>query len=361
MTQQLVLQAPRTEQSPHPEVDSFELHGTTLSFAGVPLPSMPDDVAEHEVVVRVDSFAVNYRDRALTWDKAVRLADAGRPGQWAPFGSEFCGTVVAVGTDNHNDLLGARVIGRNDFDPDGHMPQGVATNGASRGYLTFPADRVIVPPESLTDSQACTFGLAAQTAAGMLRRGEVQRGSRVLVTGGNSHTSRFIAQLAAHRGADVTVTSRGSSTWDHIPSIAHWRSMEELAAIRPINDSRFDAILDPFIDMYAGLTMPFLKKDGIYVTCGFANQIPSETGDSPLRDVIIPAMVRCARIEVNAIGIASDLEDAVAAFADSGLKSPPTQTFELANAPDFLRASFGLASAEGRPVFSYRATGEGGA
>lgn len=359
MTRQLVVRSPQSDYDARfPVVTRIDLQGIDVVFGWAGPPSRTAELAPDEVLVEVSTFAVNYRDRALTWDKAYRLKDADSA-RWAGFGSEFCGKVVAVGADEWNDLMGVRVIGCNDFDPDGDSPQGVATNDASRALLKLKARKVVATPSSLSDAEACTFGLAAQTAASMVRRGQVGEGSRVLVTGGNSHTSRFIAQIAAHVGGEVTVISRGENRWPHLESVATWVTMEQLLEQPPSESNRFDAILDPFIDVYAGLTMPYIKQSGVYVTCGFANQIPSEEGDqSLLRDVMLPAMVRCARIEVNAIGKAHDFDLAVAALEEGTLKCPAPVEFSESDAEEFVLASFGKIKAPGRPVLHYTNTSE---
>lgn len=339
----------------YPRVTQFEMMGTECVFGWSDAPSVPADLESDELVVEVTAFSVNYRDRAHTWDKALRL-NAAAGASWAPFGSEFCGTVVALGGEESNHLLGKRVIGRNDFDPDGTFPQGVTTNGASRRYLTLKATRVAEIPEALSEAEACTFGLAAQTAASMVRRGQVKEGARVLVTGGNSHTSRFIAQMALYAGAEVTILSRGESKWPYIHEIGQWQDLASFMERVPGRDTRFDAVLDPFIDVYAGVAMPFLKADGIYVTCGFANQIPSPGNESLLRDVIIPAMVRCARIEVNAIGKREDLDRALRALSEGALKCPTPQEYTEESADQFLRESFGIEPAAHRPVLRYANT-----
>lgn len=332
---------------------SFQLGATTLAAGLVSVKESPPEPGPDEVLVQVERFSLNFRDRAVAVNTTRELNRRGKA-QWWPFGSEFQGRVVLTGRDVASLHVGQEVMGRNDFVADGSGPQGVSTNTASRRFLKFPEHRVVALPQGMPAVEASAFSLAAQTGASLVRRTGLEKGGRLLITGGNSHTSRFAIQIALARGLSVTVTSRGGNRWEHLSDQVEWISMSELEmAAERGSAMRFDAVIDPFIDVYAPVAMPFLREYSPYVTCGFAGQVPGG-GEAPtLAGVLIPAMLRNARIDVNAIGMAYDLENAIDLWRMGVLQIPPIEEFSSCSVGGFLDSAFGLADSSGRPVFAY--------
>ena len=86
--------------------------------------------------------------------------------------------------------------------------------GADRGtfaeYVCLRADKVAVPPQSISLVDAGAVPLAAMTAwHGLMTQGEMQRGQHVLIQGGSGGVGHFALQFAHRLGATVYATASG--------------------------------------------------------------------------------------------------------------------------------------------------------
>ncbi|WP_353065844.1 alcohol dehydrogenase catalytic domain-containing protein [Arcanobacterium hippocoleae] len=159
----------------------FNLGGKDLSVAAPNFcrPTFDVDSPNNAayVLIKVLAFSCNYRDKGLLLNN-IQLLESGAC-KFLPFGSEFCGEIVAVGKEVIGLKPGDRVMGNNAY-PDsgaaGVLP-GVATNFASLGYLRLHNAKVVLVPEWLSDESAAAFSIGSQTATGMIRA------SGILTTG----------------------------------------------------------------------------------------------------------------------------------------------------------------------------------
>src|SRR5438045_9534982 len=108
------------------------------------------------------------------------------------FGTDFAGTVEAVGKDVTNFKPGDEVFG--------------AKNGAVADYICVKADRAIVmKPANTTFEQAGSVGIAGVTALQGLRdKGNIQAGQKVLINDASGGVGTFAVQIAKAFGAEVT-------------------------------------------------------------------------------------------------------------------------------------------------------------
>ena len=108
------------------------------------------------------------------------------------FGTDFAGTIEAVGKDVTNFKSGDEVFG--------------ARNGAVAAYVCVKADRAIVmKPSNITFEQAGSVGVAGITALQGLRdKGHIQAGQKVLINGASGGVGTFAVQIAKAFGAEVT-------------------------------------------------------------------------------------------------------------------------------------------------------------
>lgn len=143
-----------------------------------------------QVLVRVRAASVN----ALDWHFVTGLPMFARPslGLRRPHrtvpGADIAGVVAAAGpgTTLHR---GARVFGE-------------VPGGGFAEYVLAQADRLVATPEQVTDEQAATLGVAAETALQALRDwGGLRPGQRVLVIGGSGGVGSFAVRLARPLGA----------------------------------------------------------------------------------------------------------------------------------------------------------------
>ncbi|PPH25531.1 quinone oxidoreductase family protein [Rathayibacter toxicus] len=262
---------------------TIDLEGTTipLSIRPAQRPTFDERRLAHadQVLVRVDAFSCNYRDKSLIVDAALRL-EAEESLAPAHFGSEFVGRVVACGASVTRWRAGDRVMPDAAYPGLGgtNSPAGIVTNVASCGWVRTREDRLALVPEQMPMEVAAAYSLGAQTSASMIRRAEVKPGDRVLVTSARSNTSLFLVTALNELGAVVVALS--TTAWteeerlfitpafltepDQFPPPPMWDPSEG-----------FDVVMDPFFDLNLTRSVVSLRKGGRYVTCGMQRQHPS--------------------------------------------------------------------------------------
>ncbi|GLF95132.1 SDR family NAD(P)-dependent oxidoreductase [Streptomyces yaizuensis] len=146
-----------------------------------------------QVRVTVEAAALNYRD-ALTATGDVPVPDITTTPGALPIGTDFAGTVEAVGPDVTGLTPGDRVMG-------------VALGSLGSHALT-PADLLIPTPEALRSTEAATMPtafLTVQHALGHLAR--LTAGETLLLHSGAGGVGLAALQYARHIGATVIATA----------------------------------------------------------------------------------------------------------------------------------------------------------
>jgi NADPH:quinone reductase-like Zn-dependent oxidoreductase len=157
------------------------------------VPTPGDD----EMLVAVHAAAITFDE--LTWDPTwVRDGEDRTP--TIP-SHEFCGEVVAVGSDVTTVTGGESVYGMVPWDRD----------GAAAEFVAVPATQVAAKPTTLSAIEAAALPLPALTAQqALFDHADLQEGDRILVLGGAGGVGGYVVQMAAAAGADVTATTRGA-------------------------------------------------------------------------------------------------------------------------------------------------------
>lgn len=148
-----------------------------------------------EILVRVHAAGVTPGE--LEWFPTwfTRLTQP-RPFPIIP-GHEFSGEVVEVGGRSEGVSVGDRVFGLNDWFCDGAFAE----------YCVTRPDFVVPRPDSLDELSAAVTPISALTAwQGLIHRGRLAKGNRVLVHGGAGAVGQFVVQIARWRGAHVIAT-----------------------------------------------------------------------------------------------------------------------------------------------------------
>lgn len=175
---------------------AIRLHGRggpeAFAYEEAPQPQ-PD---EGEVLVRVAAAAVTPTELAWapTWTTPT--------GEPRPFpiilGHEFSGEVAAVGRGVTDLAVGDFVYGLNDWYRD----------GAQAEFCTARATEVALKPRSVDHLAAAVTPISALTAwQGLIERGRLARGQRVLIHGAAGAVGVFAVQIAHWRGAQVIGTA----------------------------------------------------------------------------------------------------------------------------------------------------------
>jgi NADPH:quinone reductase-like Zn-dependent oxidoreductase len=319
------------------------------------------------VFVGVRALSCNYRDRGFLY--AMGRVPAAR---YSSIGSEFVAEVLDAGPEVHGLRPGDRVLPNHHYVGTGAdaagVREGVATNQASRERQVFPAAKLRRVPPSMPDEVAAAFSLGAQTAYSMVRKLDLAPGARVLVTAGTSNTSLFLVQALRGQGVE-TVVSTTSAT--HAPRLealgAHVIVGERggptggAAAVHAFagDEGAFDAVLDPFYDLHLEHAVQVMAPFGRYVTCGFAGQNPAlaRAGgvESPrsLDAVMHAAIVKNLSIIGNCVGVAGDLDAALADYADGRMDAVVDSVFGEGEPARFFDRTFNDRGRFGKVVFRY--------
>lgn len=273
--------------------------------------------APEEVLIRVRATTVNYGDLLARDFRSVRPSRFNMPypllllsrlyfGHRRPrrpvLGSEFSGTVEAVGSDVDRFDPGDRVLGYT----------GQAMGGYAE-YLRVKQNGVIAhTPSALTDEQAAAFPYGAITAVALLRGVELA-GRSVLIVGASGGIGSYAVQLAKHAGAEVTGVS-GTARVERVRALGADHVVDYTREDFTASGERYDIIVDilgrrSFRDVRRALTDHGLYLLASFKTPQLAWAIRTRFGSGP--------RVRCVLTGQNR----DDLLEAVE-LADAGVLTP---------------------------------------
>ncbi|MEM8838986.1 MAG: alcohol dehydrogenase family protein [Pseudomonadota bacterium] len=281
-----------------------------LDYRKVPVPVPNED----EVLLKVLGAGVNNTEinTRLGWysssvtgstddfaDAQSGDAEQKADGGWnkaTPFpfiqGTDCCGEVVAVGSNAHQDLIGARVLVRacmrpNGYDTMDNIWMASDFDGAFADFVKVPASEVFPVQCDWTDEELATIPCAYGTSENMLHRAGVTERDHVLVTGASGGVGSATVQLAKRRGATVTAIC-GKSKIEQVRSLGADRVIdrnEDLA--KALGENQFDVVVDNVAGDDFPLMLKALKRGGRYVSSGaIAGPIVSlDMRDMYLKDI----------------------------------------------------------------------------
>ena len=361
-----ILTSPDPEHPPDADIletATLEVDGVQLRFDLVEVPDPEPDFDRAEfawsVLVRVRAFSLNYRDRALVTDPALRIRVAGG------LGSEIAGEIVAAGPQavlNAGDRVMANMAYPKPSAAGLHA--GVLSNSSSEELAVFDSRSLIKIPDSMDDVTASAFVVGAQTATALVRRSELKSRELVLVTGATSNTSRFVLSLLGHLDVSVFAFTRrdGSAVTLGLPDGTRLLNVDESSKLERLVQSQrfggFDAMIDPFADVYLPWSGQLLKMHGRYITCGMAGPNSEYLRyDRPAWGELIAMMVfKNLTVRGNCLGTSEDLVSAIDAWENKRLNVPIDSVHSSGHLARFLARSHAF-DRLGKVVFKYSETG----
>lgn len=296
---------------------------------------LPDPVARpNQVVVEIAYAAVNYPDVLI-------LANRYQLSVPVPFvpGSEFSGTVIAIGDGVTNVAVGDHVFG-------------AAMTGAFAERIVVPAAAVrSVPPDVALDA-AAGFWVAHATAYHALRSiAEVRPGELVVVLGAAGGVGLAAVEIAVALGARVIAAA---STDDKL-ALCRERGAEATVnylqddlrdVLRELAPQGVDVVIDPVGGPHAEQALRALRWKGRFVTVGFAS---GEIPRIPLNLVLLKGCV-IKGFEIRTFGTvepelaARDERELIDLLASGGLDPHISATYPLDRAAEALNAVAGRRS-----------------
>lgn len=232
-----------------------------LRCVDVPVPVPEPD----QVLVRVHAASVHPDVwHVVTGRPAVlRLMGSGirAPKQRIP-GSDFAGTVAAVGADVESIAVGDNVFGES-------LPMMQWVNGATWAeFVAVQQDRLLTMPAGLSFEQACTLPTAGIIALQTVREnGKVASGDRVLVNGAAGGVGLLCVQIAKADGATVTAVD-GPDKQGLLEDAGADHVIDYTSTDFTLGTERYDVVLDiPGNHSFAEVRRA-LEPDGTYVLVG---------------------------------------------------------------------------------------------
>ena len=158
-----------------------------LRLTDLPKPVPGDD----EILIRIHAVSINGSDREGLIGKPLY---ARMGGLRKVLGSDIAGTVEAVGKDHTEFKPGDEVFGE--------IP---GYRGGFAEYVATHGRTMMLKPATLTFEQAAAIPQGGVIAYnGIVTKGKVRAGQRVLINGGGGSAGCFAIQLAKMCGAHVT-------------------------------------------------------------------------------------------------------------------------------------------------------------
>lgn len=164
-------------------------------------------ISEDEVLVSVKSVSLNALDLRLRSGKSPRPVDLPHIG-----GIDISGVIAEVGSDVSDLSVGDRVV----VDPTVRLDKGFEVMGVNRHgglaeFVKVPASNIVQIVEGLSFDDAAAVPICTVTAwYGLVERGGLKEGERVLVHAAGSGTGCMAVQIAKHLGASQIIATAGS-------------------------------------------------------------------------------------------------------------------------------------------------------
>jgi NADPH:quinone reductase-like Zn-dependent oxidoreductase len=224
-----------------------------LQFKEVEKPSPKDN----EILIKVHATTVtmgDFRMRSFTvpplfWLPARITLGFTKPKQ-PIYGMELAGEVETIGKDVTRFKVGDQVFGST-----------LTENfGAYAEYKCLPEQAMVtIKPANMTYEEAAALPIGATTALRLLRKGNIQRGQKILIYGASGSVGTYAIQLAKYFGAEVT----------GVCSTANLEMVKSLGADHVIDytkDGRYDVIFDTLAKFPKSQYSNVLKPNGTCVT-----------------------------------------------------------------------------------------------
>ncbi|MEM7039340.1 MAG: NAD(P)-dependent alcohol dehydrogenase [Bacteroidota bacterium] len=234
----------------------YHRYGQTdqLSLNDIPIPKP----RAKEVLVKLHYTSLNASDwEFLTGRPAyARVRGLFRPRKKI-LGSDIAGTVEAVGNKVTEFQVGEAVFG--DI---------IMQGGGLAEYVCAPEKLLVHKPEALSFREASLLPQAGVVALqGIVDKGKVQAGQKILINGGGGGSGTFAIQMAKNIGAEVTAVDNAEKQ----------EIMRELGADHVLDyrktdfaatGEQYDYILDLWATRAMGKVRRALKPEGRYLLVG---------------------------------------------------------------------------------------------
>ena len=208
-----------------------------------------------QILVQVGAAAFNPIDL---------MARSGAVAMPLPFpyvvGSDFAGTVVALGAGTHRFRVGDRVWGSN---------QGLlGLQGTAAEFAAVEEELAYATPANQTDAEAAAQALVGITAyLGLFQHGKLQTGETIYVAGGSGGVGSMVVQMAKAADARVATTAGSPDRVELCRTLGadlalNYKTDDIPAQLREFAPDGVDLWFETQRDPNFEVSVPLLKKRG---------------------------------------------------------------------------------------------------
>ena len=292
---------------------------------------------ENEVLVKVHAASINDWDWGLLHGDFInRMLNGIRKPKRKILGSDIAGRVEAVGKNVKQFRPGDEVYG----DLSGQW-------GGFAEYVCAPEKSLALKPASMSFETAAAIPQAAMLAVqGLIDKGNIRQGQKVLINGAGGGVGTFGIQIAKLYGAEVTgVDNAGklelmrSMGFDHVIDYAK----EDFTK----NGKRYDLVLDAKTNRSMFSYARALNRNGVYVTVGGdIGRLLQALLLAPLINLMYKKRIRIVALKTN-----KDLLYMNELFEKGKVKAVIDGPYRLEQVPEAFR-HFGKAAHKGKIVIT---------
>lgn len=292
---------------------------------------------DNEVLIKIHAASLNDWDLGLLdGDFINRIINGPLKPRRKILGSDIAGRVEAVGRNVSKLKIGDDVYG----DLSGRW-------GGFAEYTCAPENKLALKPAGMSFNEAASIPQAAMLAVqGLIDKGKIQQGQRLLINGAGGGVGTFAVQIAKLYGAEITGVDR-TSKLEMLRSMGFDHVIDYTREDFTKNGQHYDLILDAKTNRSMFNYARVLSPGGTYVTVGGSNfRLLQAVLQGPWISMFSKKHIRIVALKAN-----KDLQYMNELFEAGKVKPVIDGPYKLEDVPETFRL-FGKGEHKGKVVIT---------